>query len=282
MTKNLKSREKTLATKEKMEEPMVFGNELQYPTVAFWKIDSNESYTQKTITHKEAKKVKTPHYHGHRQRLKERFLETQGGAIAEYELLELILYRSILRADAKPLAKNLLEHFGSLFDILSASIENLLKVKGCGPVIALDLKIIFKLFEHITLEKAKASKAIFNSWESCLTHCKLKLSNKSQELLYIMFLNKHHGLIRGEIQQKGTIDQAAIYPREIIKRALELGASGLILAHNHPSGNPDPSMADIEITLKIRQAGEPFGIVVHDHLIIGDNEFSSLKQSGFL
>lgn len=281
MTKNLKSRKQAIKKNKKneMEEPSVYGNEKQYPASIFWQMAEKNEFINKNDTNK---KTTIPHYHGHRKRLKERFLESQGEAIAEYELLELILYRSILRADVKPLAKDLLNNFGSLFEVFSASIENLLKVKGCGMAVALDLKIIFKLFEHITLHKAKTPQTIFTAWESIITHCKLKLSNKNQELLYILYLNKRNGLIKGEIQQTGTIDQAAIYPREIIKRALQLGASGIILAHNHPSGNPQPSAADVEVTLKIRKAGESFNITVHDHLIIGENEFTSLQQSGLL
>ena len=284
MTKNLKSRKtaKDNKIKDEIQEPMIFGNEVQYPANAFWQMPTENEFNYIAPKKKKHTKTETPHYHGHRKRLRDRFAESNGDAIADYELLELILYRTIIRADAKPLAKNLLEHFGSLFEVFSASIENLLKVKNCGPAIATDLKIIFKLFEHITLAKSKEPQTIFTSWESFVTHCRIKLSNKKQELLYLLFLNKRNGLIKSEIQQTGTIDQAVIYPREVIKRALELGASGIVLAHNHPSGNPEPSTADIEVTLKLCKAAEPFGIIIHDHLIIGEKEFTSLKQSGFI
>ena len=146
MTKNLKSRKKAKDNKikDEIQEPMIFGNEVQYPANAFWQMPTENEFNYIAPKKKKHTKTETPHYHGHRKRLRDRFAESNGDAIADYELLELILYRTIIRADAKPLAKNLLEHFGSLFEVFSASIENLLKVKNCGPAIATDLKIIFK------------------------------------------------------------------------------------------------------------------------------------------
>lgn len=286
MTEKLKSRKKINKKepiKDEMQEPMVFGNEAHYPAHSFWQVTKDQKFTYSSEAElQKTEKAKTPHYYGHRQRLKQRFLDSHGDAVADYELLELILYRSIARADVKPLAKALLEQFDSLFEVFSAGRDNLLKIKNCGPAVALDFKIIFKLFERMTLSNTKDSPTIFTSWDSFVTHCRIKLNNRKQELLYILYLNKRNALIKGEIQQQGTIDHAPIYPREIIKRALELGANGIVLAHNHPSGNPTPSTSDIEVTLKLCKAAEPFAITIHDHLIIGATSFTSLRQSGFL
>lgn len=283
--KKLSSRKSRQEELDQMEEPSNYVNEIAYPNPNIWKpinFDHNEDVSKESDNETKKQTKEVAHYIGHRKRLKERFVNTNGEGITDYELLELILFRSIVRSDVKPLAKKLLEQFGDLLNIFSATPKELLSIKGCGPATVLDFHILRKLCEKLTLVHVETHKTIFETWESLVTHCRIKLMHEKREIFYVLYLNKQNGLIKSEVQQIGTIDHSAIYPREIIKRALELGACSLVLVHNHPSGNPTPSPADIDITYKIISAGSPFDIKVHDHLIIGALEYSSLKQSGFI
>lgn len=238
------------------------------------------SITKKAISTKP--QTEKPHYFGHRERLRSRFLQSNGAALVDYELLELILHRSIIRADSKPLAKKLITHFGSLFEVFGADYKSLLEIKGCGPSIALDIKIIHKLFEKMSLAPLCRVPTVFPSWEALVNHCRIKLANEKREHFYLLFLNKKNGLLNEELQQIGTVDHTPVYPREVLRRALEIGASSIILVHNHPSGDPEPSPADIDVTLKLQTAAETLNIKVQDHLIIGKNSYCSLKKAGFI
>ncbi|WP_336279264.1 RadC family protein [Bartonella sp. CB175] len=216
------------------------------------------------------------HYQGHRERLRKRYLKTKGDAIEDYEYLELLLFRTIPRANTKPIAKNLIKRFGSLADVLGADIHLLQEVHGCGPATAIDLKIISDVAGR--LARAQLFKRdIFSSWDKVLAYCKAVMAHETREQFRILFLDKKNGLLADEVQQTGTIDHTPVYPREVISRALQLSASGLILVHNHPSGESTPSQADISMTYRLKDAANALGIVIHDHLIIGRNNYTSFK-----
>ncbi|MET3590209.1 DNA repair protein RadC [Bartonella silvatica] len=217
------------------------------------------------------------HYQGHRERLRQRYLKSKGSAIEDYEYLELLLFRTIPRANTKLIAKNLITRFGSLADVLNADIHRLQEVQGCGPASAIDLKIISDIAGR--LARAELFKRdIFSSWDKVLAYCKAVMAHETREQFRVLFLDKKNGLLADEVQQTGTIDHTPVYPREVISRALELSASGLILIHNHPSGDTTPSQADITMTYRLKDAANALGIIIHDHLIIGRNGYTSLKK----
>ncbi|GAA4664057.1 RadC family protein [Bartonella pachyuromydis] len=216
------------------------------------------------------------HYQGHRERLRKRYLKSKGNAIEDYEYLELLLFRTIPRANTKPIAKNLIARFGSLADVLGADIHRLQEIPGCGPATAIDLKIISDVVGR--LARAELFKRdIFSSWDKVLAYCKAVMAHETREQFRILFLDKKNGLLADEVQQTGTIDHTPVYPREVISRALELSASGLILVHNHPSGDARPSKADITMTYMLKDAANALGITIHDHLIIARNGHTSFK-----
>lgn len=221
------------------------------------------------------KKIRKTH-EGHRQRLRERFRQYNGEGFADYELLELLLFRSILRADTKPLAKTLLAQFGSLAAILGTDIELLKKVPGCGEALALDLKIIQKICERVLTTNFE-KRDIFSSWDKVILYLKVAMAQETKEQFRVLFLDKKNGLLKDEVQQVGTIDRAPVYPRELIRRALELGAASIILVHNHPSGDPTPSEEDIALTQKLKEIAQQFNIMLHDHIIIGRSGYSSFR-----
>ena len=216
-----------------------------------------------------------PHYHGHRDRLRERFLENPD-SLPDYELLELLLYRSIRRGDTKPLAKRLLDNFGTLAAVMRADTLDLQRVEGVGPAVATDLKVVAVASARGIRSKFE-NKTMLSSWSSVIDYCTAAMGHEKIEQFRILFLDKKNGLIKDEIQQKGTVDHTPVYVREVVKRALELNSSALILVHNHPSGDITPSRADIEMTKNIIEASAPMGITVHDHIIIGSNEHASMK-----
>jgi len=218
-----------------------------------------------------------PHYIGHRERLRDRF--AAAGAddkLADYELLELLLFRLIPRADTKPVAKALLARFGSLSEVLGAPTARLQEVKGIGASVALDLKVIAAAARRITRGEIKG-REVLASWERVLEYCRATMAFEEREQFRILFLDKKNALIADEVQQTGTVDHTPVYPREVIRRALELSSTAIILVHNHPSGDPTPSRADIEMTKTIVDSGRPLGIVVHDHIIVGKKGFASMK-----
>jgi DNA repair protein RadC len=217
-----------------------------------------------------------PHYLGHRERLRERFQQAGPDALPDYELLELILFRSIKRADAKPIAKALLAKFGTFAEVLSAPPSRLVEVPGVGAAVATDLQLIRAA--GVRLVRGEAfNRPVLSSWNAILDYCRAAMAFNDKEQFRILFLDKKNQLIADEVQQEGTVDHTPVYTREVIKRALELSASAIILAHNHPSGDPAPSIADIEMTRKIVDAGQKLGVVVHDHVIIGRKGHTSFK-----
>ncbi len=219
---------------------------------------------------------KRKHYHGHRDRLRERFREKGSDALADYELLELILFRTIPRADTKPVAKALLNRFKSLPEVFGAQQQLLTEVEGVGEASARDIKIISAI-SHRMLKADIAGREVLSSWKKVLEYCRASMGFETREMFRILFLDKKNGIIADEVQQTGTVDHTPVYPREVVKRALELSASSIILVHNHPSGDPTPSRADIEMTKTIIQTAKPLGIEVHDHIIIGRDGHASLK-----
>ncbi len=222
-----------------------------------------------------------PHHAGHRERLRERAQAGGLGALPDYELLELFLFRSIPGRDVKPLAKALLARFGSLSATLGASLAELRSVPGVGEAVALDIKLL----QEATLRSAKAQVArrpVISSWSALLAYVKTALAHEAREQFRVLFLDKKNQLILDEVMGHGTVDHAPVYPREVARRALELSASALILVHNHPSGDPTPSSADVEITRQVAEAARTLRIAVHDHLVVGRDGVASFKALGLL
>lgn len=229
-----------------------------------------------------------PDHGGHRQRLRERALKGGLDSLPDYELLELFLFRSIPQRDVKPLAKALIARFGSMAAALSAPQDDLMNISALDnkgkrlnitQEIALDLKLNFEATRRLMSEPLRRT-TILNSWQALLSYLRLVLAYEPREQFRCLFLDKKNQLIADELQNHGTVDHAPAYPREIMRRALELSASNIILVHNHPSGDPMPSKGDIEMTKAIIEAGKPLKITVHDHLIVGREGICSLKQIG--
>lgn len=222
-----------------------------------------------------------PDYAGHRRRLRQRFLEGGGDALPDYELLELLLFFANTRADMKPIAKALLKRFGSFADVIAAEPRQLMAVKGVGEGAVAALKTVQAAAQRLVREEAMA-RPVLTSWQSVLDYCRAAMAHEAREQFRLLFLNRKNMLIGDEVQQKGTIDQTAVYPREVVKRALELGASAIIMVHNHPSGDPTPSKTDIEMTREVRDAGAKLGIALHDHLIVSRHGTASFKALGLI
>ena len=218
----------------------------------------------------------TPHYYGHRERLRQRFREAGADALSDYELLELLLFRVLPRHDVKPLAKSLLEKFGSFAEVIAAPQTRLAEVKGLGDASITDLKIIQAAARRL-LRGAVKKRPILSSWSTVLDYCRTAQAFADREQFRVLFLDKRNALIADELQQTGTVDHTPVYPREVVKRALELSATAIILVHNHPSGDPTPSRADIEMTKEIIAVASPLGIAVHDHIIVGKEGHASFK-----
>lgn len=214
--------------------------------------------------------------HGHRSRLKSRFMNNGASALADYELLELLLFRSIPRRDTKPIAKNLISVFGSFSEVLAAPPERLAEIKGIGQSTITDFQIVKASAEALVSGQVR-EKPLLGSWSSVIDYCRTAMAFEDKEQFRILFLDKKNKLIKDEVQQVGTVDHTPVYPREVVKRALELSATAIILVHNHPSGDPTPSRADIEMTKTINEIASSLGITVHDHIIIAKDGHASLK-----
>lgn len=221
------------------------------------------------------------HKQGHRERLRERFLSGGAKALADYEVLELLLCMAIPRRDVKPLAKDLIKRFGGFAQVMAAPVEHLCQVKGISRTTAAALKIV-EAASHLSLQQAIMEKPVLSSWQNLLDYCTVTMGFQSIEQFRLLFLDKKNRLIADEIQQTGTIDHTPVYPREVIRRALDLHATAIILVHNHPSGDPTPSHSDIEMTKAIVQAAKAIGITVHDHVIISKSGHSSFRALGLL
>lgn len=216
------------------------------------------------------------HQKGHRERLKSRFRKGGADALADYELLELQLMTAIPRRDVKPLAKELIHEFGSYAEVISASPERLASFPGVGDNVVTTLKLAEasaqRLSQSLVLEKP-----VLSNWQALINYCTVQIAYKKNEQFRVLFLDRQNRLIADEKMQEGTIDHTPVYPREIIKKALDLGSTAIILVHNHPSGDPTPSREDIEMTKKIADAGKQLGVILHDHLIISKSGHSSFK-----
>ena len=217
-----------------------------------------------------------PHYYGHRERLRARFRDAGPSALADYEMLELVLFRSIPRRDVKPLAKALISRFGSFAEVISAPAERLMEIDGVKEAIVTDLKIIEASAQRLTRGKV-GQKQVLSSWMAVLDYIRTAMAFAEREQFRVLYLDKRNALIADEVQGEGTVDHTPVYPREVVKRALALSATALILVHNHPSGDPTPSTADVHMTLQIIEIAKPLGITVHDHIIVGREGHASLK-----
>ncbi|MDC7789462.1 DNA repair protein RadC [Rhodoplanes sp. TEM] len=217
-----------------------------------------------------------PHYHGHRDRLRARFREAGSDALTDYELLELVLFRALPRRDVKPLAKALVARFGSFAEAIAAPPQRLAEVPGLGDAAVTELKIVQAAAQRITRGEVKR-RTVLSSWSAVLDYCRTTMAFADREQFRVLFLDKRNQLIADEVQQIGTVDHTPVYPREVVKRALELSATAVILVHNHPSGDPTPSRADIQMTQAILDVAKPLGIAVHDHIIVGKDGHASFK-----
>lgn len=224
----------------------------------------------------EKEPAETPHYHGHRERLRERFYGAGPDALSDYELLEMALFPALPRRDTKPLAKALLKKFGSFAEVIHAPVARLREVEGIGDASVHQIKLLAAATGRVAKGEIKRSIAL-SSWNDVIGYCRSSMAFADKEQFRLLFLDKRNQLIADEVQQTGTVDHTPVYPREVIKRALELSATALILVHNHPSGDPTPSQADIQMTKAIIDIAAPLGISVHDHIIVGKNGHASLK-----
>lgn len=222
-----------------------------------------------------------PHYLGHRQRLRERFLKAGGDDFADYELLELLLFMALPRGDVKPLAKALLKRFGSFAEVISAEPAALGEVDGVGDSAIAALKTVKAAALRMSRDEI-LDRPVLSTWQKLIDYCRASMAFAEAEHFRVLYLNRKNVLIADEVQQKGTVDHTPVYPREVMKRALEVGASALIMVHNHPSGDPTPSRADIDMTREVREAGEKLGITLHDHIIVGRQGNNSFRALGLL
>jgi DNA repair protein RadC len=228
----------------------------------------------------EPKAEAKPHYHGHRTRLRERFAAAPG-ALPDYEILELVLAFAVPRQDTKPTAKALLSRFGTLAAVLAAEPARLEEVEGCGPACVQALKLVREAGLRM-LRAEVLQKPALASWQALLDYCTASMANNPIEQFRILFLDRKNQVIADEEQQRGTVDHTPVYPREVVKRALELQASAIIMVHNHPSGDPAPSRADIEMTKAVRDAAKAVDVALHDHLVIGKGRHASFRALGLL
>lgn len=237
--------------------------------------EEGTAFADETVTDKEK-----PHYIGHRQRMRDRVLERGAESLEDYELLEMLLFAGNARADVRPQAKSLIKQFGSFAHVLSASKTELKKANVSDASIAMLMatrESSLRLLKHEVQEKP-----MLDNWHVLLDYCRASMGYGKKEQFRIFFLDRKNQLLADEIQQEGTIDHTPVYPREVAKRALELAASAIILVHNHPSGDPTPSKADIEMTRKVQQALSPLSVIIHDHLIVGGNNHFSFSSHGLL
>jgi len=222
-----------------------------------------------------------PHYLGHRERLRKRFRDGGSDALPDYELLELVLFRAMPRRDTKPLAKAILARFGSFAEAMNVPDDLLLEVPGLGEAAVTEIKLVraaaLRLMRGEVFERP-----VLASWQQVLDYCRAAMGFEAKEQFRILFLDKRNQMIADEVQQEGTVDHTPVYVREVVKRALELSATAIVLVHNHPSGDPTPSRADIEMTKQIIAAAKPLGVVVHDHIIVGRQGHASFRGMGLI
>lgn len=258
---------------------MTESRQFQFGEMAQALFDSEEEAPAVPI---QMKGGKLPSYiKDHRKRLRARFMDGGAQAMPDYELLELILFRSIPRRDVKPIARELLETFGDFNRVLSAPKERLRAVPGIGDTVITDLKIVEAAAHRMARSKV-IKRHVISSWDAVLDYCHTTMAHRDTEQFRVLFLDRKNVLIADEEQAKGTVDHVPVYPREVVKRALELNASALILVHNHPSGDPTPSESDIQMTSQVNDAAQALNITLHDHLIIGKSAELSFRSAGYL
>jgi DNA repair protein RadC len=237
--------------------------------------------TSRHISDVEQPFEEAPHYLGHRERLRERFFEGGADAMPDYELMELVLFAAVPRRDVKPLAKALIARFGSFAEAIAVPRERILEVEGASEGVAAQLKIVEAAALRLSRTRLLGRPALA-SWNALIDYCAAAMARAQKEEFRVLFLDRKNVLIADEVQSSGTIDHTPVYPREIVKRALELGASAIILVHNHPSGDPTPSRPDIEMTRDVTAAAKALRIAVHDHVIVGRSGHVSFKALGLL
>ena len=218
---------------------------------------------------------------GHRGRLRAHFLKSGADALPDYELLELLLFQAVARRDTKPIAKRLLKHFGRFSEVISPEESALKEIDGIGEAVVVALKTVQAAALRLSREEV-LNQPVLSSWNKLIAYCRASMGFEKNERFRILFLNRQNVLTADEIQQTGTVDHTPVYPREVVKRALELGATAVIMVHNHPSGDPTPSQADIDMTKEVQDAGAKLGIMLHDHLIVTKAGHSSFKDMGLL
>jgi DNA repair protein RadC len=223
----------------------------------------------------------TRHYHGHRERIRQRVLKGDGAHLADYELLEVLLCAFIPRVDVKPISKDLLARFGTVSGVMAAPAERLMEVKGVGESAAAYMRATHLLLQRAAADEVK-DRPVISNWAALLNYVRLALRHETAEQARVLYLDRKNKLIADEVAGRGTVDHAPVYPREIAKRALELAASSIILVHNHPSGDPTPSKADIDLTRDIIEALAALDIKLHDHLVVGASDTVSMKAKGLI
>ncbi len=221
-----------------------------------------------------------PHYYGHRRRLRERMIAAGAESLPDYELLEMLLFAANPQGDVKPAAKSLLAHFGGFGKVMSADPDALSEA-GLGLAGIAAIKSVREAALRL-MRLELQEQPVVNTWDKLIDYCNAQVAHNKVEEFHILFLDRKNVLIKHERQQRGTIDHTPVYPREVVKRALDLGAAALILVHNHPSGDPTPSKADIAVTQDIKKAAAPLGVALHDHVIIGRNGHTSLRDLGLI
>ena len=226
-------------------------------------------------------KESKPHYTGHRQRLRDRFLRGGPDALPDYEMLELILFSALPRGDTKPLAKRLIDKFGSYASVISAEAIAIKEVEGAGDAVVAALRTIRDAAIRLSREEL-IGRSVLSSWQAVLDYCQAAMSRNTNEEFRLIFLNRKNEVMTDEVQQRGSVDHTPVYPREVVKRALDLGASAIIMVHNHPSGDPTPSQGDIDMTREVQDAAAKLGIRLHDHIVVGRKGTSSFRGLGLL
>ena len=227
------------------------------------------------------KEKQTPHYIGHRERLRKKLIECGSETFADYELLEFLLMLSIPRKDVKPLAKDLIKKFGSFNNVINASNTQLLEINGIGETVVASFRLIQAAITK-TLKYKVENDSVISNWTELINYCKANIGNKTTEEFHVLYLNTKCHLIKDETHSTGTINNSSVYPREILKNVLEIGAASIIIVHNHPTGDTTPSNADINITKKIRDVLKTIDVPLHDHLIVGKGNCFSFKSFGLL
>lgn len=235
----------------------------------------------KTPRKRETRKQVIADRAGHRERLRDKFMRAGPAALHDYELLELVLFRAIPRRDVKPLAKLLLNTFGDFNHVVAAAPARLAEIQGVGDAVVQELKIVEAAAHRFAQAQVLGRDAI-TSWEALETYCRQRMAHEPIEQFRILFLDRKNILVADEAQQVGTVDHVPVYPREVVKRALELNASAIILVHNHPSGDPTPSDADVDMTARIQRACGAVNIAVHDHIVVGKDRVASFHALGLI